>query len=363
MIRKTLKTDRERRGVILVLSALMMVALVGLVAFAVDYGYLLKIRTDLQRSADAAALAAVQDLIRKPDGTQDLITARATAAKYASNNVDDPSFQVASADIQFGRYDPSTIYSGTVLLNTGTFDTARVTLRRDGATNPKAPLFFARVLGRKDATITATATAILQKAEYLDPGTGILPFATPKNLWDSLAPGQTWIAYGNGKLADSNGNTVPGDWGTLDIGSTSNSTNDLNNQITDGLRQTDLDALYSDGRIPQKAYIDSSVPASMQGDSGLSDGLKQSVVGVTGQKRLVPIYDQLAGHLAGNNVEIHVVGWGVVTVVDSKWKGATNTYVTLRKSHLYNGQLRPKASLSATSGYIDGAYTSPVLVR
>jgi len=80
MIRKTLKTDRERRGVILVLSALMMVALVGLVAFAVDYGYLLKMRTDLQRSADAAALAAVQDLIRKPDGTQDLSTARATAA-------------------------------------------------------------------------------------------------------------------------------------------------------------------------------------------------------------------------------------------------------------------------------------------
>jgi hypothetical protein len=101
----------------------------------------------------------------------------------------------------------------------------------------------------------------------------------------------------------------------------------------------------------------------MQGDSGLSDGLKQSVVGVKGQQRLVPIYDQLAGHLAGNNVEIHVIEWGVVTVIDSKWQGNTNTYVILRKSDLYNGQLRPKASLSAVSGYIDGAYTSPVLVK
>ena len=101
----------------------------------------------------------------------------------------------------------------------------------------------------------------------------------------------------------------------------------------------------------------------MQGDTGLSDGLKQSVVGVQGQQRLVPIYDQLAGKFAGNNVEIHVVGWGVVTVIDSKWKGNHNTYVILRKTHLYNGQLRPKGSLSATNGYIDGAYTSPVLVK
>ena len=62
---KTLQTDRNRRGVILVIAALMMTVLVGMVAFAVDYGYILKVRTDLQRSADASALAAVQDLIRQ----------------------------------------------------------------------------------------------------------------------------------------------------------------------------------------------------------------------------------------------------------------------------------------------------------
>jgi hypothetical protein len=49
-------------------------------------------------------------------------------------------------------------------------------------------------------------------------------------------------------------------------------------------------------------------------------------------------------------------------VVDSEWKGFTNTRVVVRKSHWFNGKLRPKGSLSTTSGYIDGAYTSPVLV-
>ena len=42
----------------MVLTAMMMVALAGMVAFAVDYGFLVKVRADMQRAADAAALRA-----------------------------------------------------------------------------------------------------------------------------------------------------------------------------------------------------------------------------------------------------------------------------------------------------------------
>ena len=63
MIRQTKKLRSDRRGAILVLAAVMVAVLLGIVAFAVDYGHLLKVRTDLQRTADASALAAVQDLI------------------------------------------------------------------------------------------------------------------------------------------------------------------------------------------------------------------------------------------------------------------------------------------------------------
>ncbi len=362
MSRNTLKDSRKRRGVILVLSALLMVALVGMLAFAVDYGYLLKVRTDLQRSADAAALAAVQDLIRLPDGSQDLNKTRDTAVTYARNNLDDATFQVATGDIQIGRYDPASIYSQVNLLNTGTFDTVRVSLRKDGAVNAKASLFFARVLGLQDSTITATATAVLQKAELLEPGTEILPFATPLDLWNSLQPGDRWSAYGDGKLKDENGSDVPGNWGTVDIGDTGNSSSDINNQILDGLRQSDLDSLHADGRIAQNTYIDSSAPAWMEGDTGLSSGLKQSVMVVHGQQKLIPIYDTLANP-NGSHVDFHIVGWGVVTVIDSEWRGFTNTRVIVEKSHWFNGKLRPKGTLSATAGYVDGAYTSPVLVE
>lgn len=354
---------RRRRGVITVLAAVMMATLVGLVAFAVDYGYLLKIRTDLQRSADAAALAAVRDLIRQEDGTQDLDQVRATVRAYAQTNLEDPSFQVASGDIEIGRFDPESIYSNVVLLNDGTFDAVRVTLRRDGQTNPSVPLFFARLLNRDQSTVIASATAVLQKAESFGPGTEVLPFATPKPLWDSLEPGDLWSAYGDGKLKDEYGNDVPGNWGTLDIGPTGNSTDDLNGQILDGLTQSDLDALHDDGRIPQSEYIDSAVPAWMQGDTGLSSGLKQSVTEVYGKQKLIPIYDYLGGSLGGNNVEFHVIGWGVVTVIDSEWKGEVNTRVVVKKSHLFKGYLRPAGTLSAGEGYIEGAFTSPVLVE
>jgi uncharacterized membrane protein len=59
-------------------SALMMVVLVGLVAFSVDYGYLLKVRTDLQRSADAADVA--EGTVNRPiDHSVDLPKSAASA--------------------------------------------------------------------------------------------------------------------------------------------------------------------------------------------------------------------------------------------------------------------------------------------
>jgi Putative Flp pilus-assembly TadE/G-like len=362
MSRKPRIRQQDRRGIILVLAALMMATLVGMVAFAVDYGHLVKARTDLQRSADASALAAVQDLVPRNDGSQDLNKARETVRTYARNNLNNQSIQVAAGDIEIGRYDSQSIYSNVRLLNTGTFDTVRVTLRRDGATNPRVPLFFARIFGMKEAAVTANATAILQKAEIMGPGTAVLPFATPVQLWDSLGPGDTWSAYGDGKLKNASGNTVPGNWGTVDIGSTNNSTSDLRDQIVNGLRQSDLNALHSDGRIAQNSYVDASDATWMNGDPGLSSGMRSAVQAVQNQQRLIPIYDQLGGG-GGNNSEFHVVKWGVVTVLDSHWGGSNNTYVKVRKSHTYSGSLRANSDLGSGTAYIEGAYTTPALVE
>ncbi len=89
---------QKRRGAILILVALLALPLMGMVAFAVDYGYLLKVRCDLQRSADCTALAAVQDLTPDSVGYQDLDAVRAAIRDYVARNIDS-SFNVLDSDI------------------------------------------------------------------------------------------------------------------------------------------------------------------------------------------------------------------------------------------------------------------------
>jgi len=194
------KTNRKlkRRGAVTVLVAILLIPLLGMVAFAVDYGYLFKTRTDLQRTADAAALAAVQSLIPAPDGTQDLAAVRTALRSYATSNAAS-GFQVLDSDIEIGRYDPSTIYSNLTLLSSGTLDTVRVTVWYDSTANSPVSLFFSRALGIHSAPVTATATAVLQKASTIPPGADILPFVLPQDVWNARAPGDSWSVYGDGK--------------------------------------------------------------------------------------------------------------------------------------------------------------------
>lgn len=356
------RIGEPRRGTIAILAAILMIPLLGVVAFAVDYAYLLKKRTELQRTADAAVLAAVRDLLPDPTGYQDYDKVRATVRTYVAANVEEDGFTVLDSDIEIGRYDPALIYSNISILDTGIADTVRVKLRYDAAANSSVSLYFAKALGIDNAGVTATSTAVLQKATQLYPGADVLPFAIHEDLWGSRSAGDEWSIYGDGRVEDEYGTTIPGNWGTVDIGDRNNSTEDINDQILTGLRQEDLDALYNDQRIPTNTHIDSTNPWLSQADTGLSSGIKHSVQQVHGLTRIVPIYDYVSG--AGDNTDFRVVRWGVVTVVNSEWKGTNNTYVTIKKSYTYNNEtLRPQSDLSNATNVIDGAYTKPALVQ
>ncbi|MHB8901263.1 MAG: pilus assembly protein TadG-related protein [Thermoguttaceae bacterium] len=352
---------QRRRGSILILVALAAIPLMGMVAFAVDYGYLLKARTDLQRGADAAALAGVLSLQPDAYANQDLAAVREAVRSYASANVGS-SFTVPDSDIVIGRFEPSTVYTNLQILSTGICDTVRVTLRRDGTTNSRAPLFFARALGFGEASITVTATAALQKAVGLKAGTHILPFAVPETEWNSLATGAAWKIYGDGKITDSTGQTIPGNWGTIDVGSHNNSTDALNQQILNGITQSDVDALYSYGTIPNNTHIGAFDAMWLDADSGLSIGLKQSIDQVIGQQRLVPIYDSIVD-AGGDNMQAHIVNWGVVTVTAAKFTGTVKTYIQVTKSYMYDGDLFVQSDLSNDTDVIENAFAAPVLLE
>ena len=355
--------SQPRRGAIAVLTAVLVLPLLGMLAFSIDVGFLLKKRAELQRAADAAALAAVVDLVPDPYGNQDLDKVRATVRQYAADNITDISgFTVLDSDITIGRYDPETVYTNFTILDDGIFDTVRVTLRRDSAANSPIPLLFGRVFGILDSEVSATGTAVLQKASILRPGIGVLPFSLPKTVWDSKTDKDpAWSIYGDGRMDDGLGNEIPGNWGTLDIGTSSNSTSDINDQILNGLQQSHLDELHAEGRLQDRTLIDSRVSYNLNGDTGLSGGIKQSLYEVFGEPKLIPIYESAWG--SGGGLEFNVVGWGVVYVEDAVFQGTNNTYVSIKKSYTYSGFLRPNRDLSVTEGVIEGAYTSPVLVE
>lgn len=134
---------RDRRGSMTVLAAGGMTVLMGCLAFAVDLGSIHLDERRLQGIADAAAIAAADDL------------GRAQAAADRALTVSD-SPTVLAATVTTGNYhpDPAIAVDQRFTPSTAAPDAARVVV------TSQTPLFFGRwLLGRPTVTISRTATA------------------------------------------------------------------------------------------------------------------------------------------------------------------------------------------------------------
>lgn len=139
---------RSRRGGTLVLVTLAMVVLLGFAALAIDVGVMLTARNQLQAAVDASALAGASGLLF--DQTE--ATSRAIAFAGVNTCINDPVV-ITNSDVTFPT-------------------TSEVRVQ---ATHP-VNLYFARVLGRNLANITADATAAIGSLA----GTGnVKPWAIP----------------------------------------------------------------------------------------------------------------------------------------------------------------------------------------
>ena len=201
-----------RRGSILILSAILMVFMMALLAFAIDLGYMYTVRTQLQRSADASAIAGAWELLAEEarltngDLSGAVIGAREYAEEYAGRNqVGKASPSLGDSDVVVGyRQDIFDRSEPLSLLDSNQSNTVYVRVRRSADQNGVVPLFFAPVLGFDHTSIEAEASAALMtsiKGFRIPPGCEnlpILPFALDKETWDKLRPG----APGYGSLPD-----------------------------------------------------------------------------------------------------------------------------------------------------------------
>jgi len=338
---RRLTLSRPRRGNVVPIVAILAVFLVGMVAFAIDTGYVAGTRTQLQRAADSGALAGCEKLVTYPGQPVPEPAARAETKKFAQAN---ENLTIRDADIRLLRYDPgapagsrvSTTYSSLNPPNA-----VELIMRRDDLANGKLPLFFAPVLGQRTADVRAKATAYIMPAKGILPGAPLLPYAVQMDYYFA-ATGQTrtgvdgktigtqdnWTVRSDGTVtagADggqeivlfSDTNNKPGNFGSLDIGSSSNGTQELDRQILYGPTVQDFqNSDFRDRVAPDGALY---VPFLATGDSGLTTSVKAKFEAIEGQSRLVPLYDTVL--MPGDNAQYHVIAYAVVTIVQVDFTG------------------------------------------
>ena len=143
----------DRRGVIVMLVAVMLVILFGFMAFAIDLGHIAVVDAELQNAADAAALAAADEMgSLNPD-------VAGAANELTQANFDGSSrLDLAAAETVLGRFD----YDRKEFVSGGANPNAvRVTTRIT------RPTLFAAALGVDSVTQDATAVAMLNPRDIV----------------------------------------------------------------------------------------------------------------------------------------------------------------------------------------------------
>jgi Putative Flp pilus-assembly TadE/G-like len=152
MIKAHIARPRDERGAVLVHVTVAIVGLLGFAALVIDYGVMWSSRRQAQNAADAAAMAGAISLAY--DDPDDFDRARESAVKTGTENAVfglSPDID-PDADISFPTCPPGA---------PGVPDTCvRANVYRNEDKDP-LPTFFARLFGRSEQGVKATATAQL----------------------------------------------------------------------------------------------------------------------------------------------------------------------------------------------------------
>ena len=163
----------DERGVVFLVVGLCLIVLIGFAGLAIDGGYIYWTRTNLQATADSAALAGLA-VLPANDGTlsaDEQTTVSTEAVNYARKNMPVAKHQevLVPADVTPGFWDMDgdygtlterTFYAiGNLPAGVTELDAVRVTTRRDSQNGNRVSLLFVSVLGITGMDLGATAIA------------------------------------------------------------------------------------------------------------------------------------------------------------------------------------------------------------
>jgi Flp pilus assembly protein TadG len=407
--RHALRQPRRHRrpGNVLIMFAVFLTGLVGMVAFAIDTGYIALYKTRMQRAADAAALAGAQEALAAPGETADEDAVREEVRKYVELNM--PGLTVRDEDIKLGRYTPY-YEPGTRLSYTYSAEepanAVEVTLRRDGLQNSPLDLFFAPVIGSKNAALAVTAVAYCARGASVKPGASLLPYTMhidyyyaamgqtrPDGTGGILADGFKTLGKITNAVTNANANAnpnqeiadltsvnpttqqvtpgpdgvnevvlysdtqhAPGNFGSLDIGSGQNSTPELERQILYGPTVAD----FANPDFALKVNPDDGnlyVPFDAGGDTGLTSSVTTSFNAIRGQPRIIPLHDTVTGN--GDLAVYHIVGYAGVAVTNVDFTGSPKR-IWMQPAFVASNKVGPATSDAGSA--VEGVYLPPKLV-
>ena len=382
--RETRRCKSRRRGAAAVFAVFLTSVLVAMLAFSVDIGYLAASKSEIQRTADAAALSGCWQVY---DGkvagmdVSDMNTAIDNSASSAAlmNSVSNiaPALQSSglNKDISSG-YLPSLSSEATLTSNANQpYQAVRVSVRKTSGFNGQIPFYFARIFGQQgiDMSAEATAAMALQIQGFNTPTGGsnslnILPFALDETTWQGMLDGggtdQYRYSASTGQVSSA-GDGIrevnlypqatgsPGNRGTVDIGGSNNSTADLARQIVHGISSGDLIALGK----PLSLGIDGTM--TLNGDTGISAGVKDEIASIIGQTRIIPIFSTVTGN--GNNANYRIVRWAGVRILYVKLTGSMSS----KQLIVQPTPILARGAIIGDSSRVwsDGVFSSIVLVQ
>ncbi len=328
---------KQRQGAAAVFGVVLMLSLIALMAFTLDYGNIYVAQTELRRSADSSAMAACWELFdgQVEDDPMSVIECEVAVAANqmaTANTVGSDELSFATNDVELGTYDASQPGDFDTT-DPSTFNAVRVTLRRQTGSNGELPLFFGDITGVDSQSLHISATAaMLNTVEgFYDPAQTnsnieLLPIALDLPSWldalanatdDDYAYADGVVSNGSDGIFETNlypkGTGLPGNRGTVDIGGANNSTADLARQILHGISAQD----YVD--LGKPLQLDENGELELNGDTGISAGIKDELATLIGKTRIIPIYSSASGN--GNNAMFTIVRFEGVRILDVKLTG------------------------------------------
>lgn len=329
----------------------------GLTTLAVDVSVIALARSQLSTAADAASLAGAMKLAdeNRTRGATDLSTeianANAQAAALGQSNfvlraapvVVQDTTNSGTGDVRVGYLDPN---SSTATLQTSSafttqFNAVEVSMRRNATHVAPVPTFFGHLMGFSGTDVLVQSTAVAQnysisgiKTVNTTLNANFLPIVLDLSTYNAMMAGTSTDQFSY----DTATNTVnsgadgihesllypvdtgyPGNWGTINVGVSNNSTSTLSAQIRNGITPAQL-ATFPNSTI----QLDSSLtPPSItfSGNPGISAGIKDDLDSIIGKPVIIPIYDPTYSGGDGNNATYCVTKFQAVRILNVNFQG------------------------------------------